>query len=76
MADIIKGAPIANQIREELIAEVEAIKARGIEPKLSVVLVGDDPGSVWYAKSKIKVGEKVNAIKWRFVSQRNGEAKP
>ena len=59
MADIIKGAPIANQIREELIAEVEAIKARGIEPKLSVLLVGDDPGSVWYAKSKIKVGEKV-----------------
>jgi len=59
MAEIIKGAPIANQIREELIAEVEKLGSQGVTPRLSVVLVGDDPGSVWYAKSKIKVGEKV-----------------
>ena len=58
-AKIIKGMPIANVIREEISAETEKLKAKGIEPKLAVVLVGGDPASVWYAKSKIKVGDKV-----------------
>ena len=30
-----------------------------MQPKLAVLLVGDDPGSVWYAKSKVGVGEKL-----------------
>ncbi len=58
-AKIIKGMPIAEEIRKEISAETEQFKAKGIEPKLSVVLVGGDPASVWYAKSKIKVGDKV-----------------
>ncbi len=56
-AEIIKGMPIANQIREEIKKEIESLK--GIKPKLSVLLVGDDPASKWYANAKIKVGEKV-----------------
>jgi len=56
-AEIIKGMPIANQIREEIKKEIESLK--GIEPKLAVLLVGDDPASKWYANAKIKVGEKV-----------------
>jgi methylenetetrahydrofolate dehydrogenase (NADP+)/methenyltetrahydrofolate cyclohydrolase len=58
-AKIIKGMPIAEEIRKEISADTEQLKAKGIEPKLSVVLVGGDPASVWYAKSKIKVGDKV-----------------
>ncbi len=58
-AKIIKGMPIAEEIRKEISAETEQLKAKGIEPKLAVVLVGGDPASVWYAKSKIKVGDKV-----------------
>lgn len=59
-AKLIKGLPIANEIREEIIKKVEALKAKGIEPVLAVLLVGeDDEASVWYAKSKIKVGEKL-----------------
>ncbi len=58
-AKIIKGMPIANVIREEISAETEKLKSKGIAPKLAVVLVGGDPASVWYAKSKIKVGDKV-----------------
>ena len=58
-AKIIKGMPIANVIREEISAETEKFKSKGIDPKLAVVLVGGDPASVWYAKSKIKVGDKV-----------------
>ncbi|MBW1660081.1 MAG: bifunctional 5,10-methylenetetrahydrofolate dehydrogenase/5,10-methenyltetrahydrofolate cyclohydrolase, partial [Deltaproteobacteria bacterium] len=58
-AEIIKGKPIADKIREEITAEVEDLKKKGVNPKLAVLLVGDDPGSVWYAKSKVKIGEKL-----------------
>jgi methylenetetrahydrofolate dehydrogenase (NADP+) / methenyltetrahydrofolate cyclohydrolase len=61
-AQIIKGAPIAEEIRAELGKEVEALKAKGFTPKLAVVLVGDDPGSVWYARNKVSVGEKIGAV--------------
>ncbi|MBI5441550.1 MAG: bifunctional 5,10-methylenetetrahydrofolate dehydrogenase/5,10-methenyltetrahydrofolate cyclohydrolase [Deltaproteobacteria bacterium] len=61
-AQIIKGAPIAEEIRAELKKEVDALKAKGFTPKLAVVLVGDDPGSVWYARNKVSVGEKMGAV--------------
>ena len=58
-AEEIKGMPIANKIREEIVAQVEQIKAKGVQPKLAVVLVGDDEASVVYARSKEKVGDKL-----------------
>ncbi|TAL18030.1 bifunctional 5,10-methylenetetrahydrofolate dehydrogenase/5,10-methenyltetrahydrofolate cyclohydrolase [bacterium] len=61
-AKIIKGAPIAEEIRVELAKEIEGLKAKGFTPKLSVVLVGDDPGSVWYARNKVSVGEKMGVV--------------
>lgn len=61
-ARIIKGAPIAEEIRAELKIEADALKAKGFIPKLSVVLVGDDPGSVWYARNKVTTGEKIGVV--------------
>jgi methylenetetrahydrofolate dehydrogenase (NADP+)/methenyltetrahydrofolate cyclohydrolase len=58
-AEQIKGMPIANEIREEIVAEVEKFKAAGVTPRLAVVLVGDDEASVVYARSKEKVGDKL-----------------
>ena len=58
-AELIKGMPIANKIREEIVVEVEQLKAKGVNPKLAVVLVGDDEASVVYARSKEKVGDKL-----------------
>ena len=43
-ATVIKGAPIAEEMRAEIAKEVEALKAKGHATKLSVVLVGEDPG--------------------------------
>ncbi len=51
---IIDGKAIAAAIREEVKAEVAALKEKGVSPKLSVVLAGDDPASVLYARSKEK----------------------
>ena len=55
-AELIKGLPIAKQIREEITKNVEELKAKNVSPKLAVLLVGDDEASVVYAQSKQKVG--------------------
>lgn len=54
MATIIEGKQIAASISEKVRAEVSLLKGEGIMPKLSVVLVGHDPASVVYARSKEK----------------------
>ncbi|HDL17906.1 MAG TPA: bifunctional methylenetetrahydrofolate dehydrogenase/methenyltetrahydrofolate cyclohydrolase FolD [Bacteroidetes bacterium] len=54
-AKIIDGKQIANQIREELKAEVEELKSAGITPGLAVVLVGEDPASQVYVRRKEKI---------------------
>ncbi|WP_027719267.1 bifunctional 5,10-methylenetetrahydrofolate dehydrogenase/5,10-methenyltetrahydrofolate cyclohydrolase [Desulfovirgula thermocuniculi] len=53
-ATILDGKKIAAEIREEVKAEVAQLKEKGILPKLVAVLVGDDPASVVYARSKEK----------------------
>lgn len=55
-AELIKGLPIAKVIREEITKNVEELKGKGVQPKLAVLLVGDDEASVVYAQSKQKVG--------------------
>lgn len=50
--NVIDGAAIAARLQTEVRAEVEALKARGVRPGLSVVLVGDDPASAVYVRSK------------------------
>ena len=59
-AEIIKGLPVATAMREEIANQVKTLNStKGIQPKLAVVLVGDDEASRVYAQSKEKVGEKM-----------------
>ena len=51
-AQILDGKATAAAIKSELVARVEALKARGITPGLGTVLVGDDPGSHIYVAGK------------------------
>lgn len=51
---IIDGKSISQELRRELKKEVEDLKKQGIEPGLATILVGDDPASQVYVKSKIK----------------------
>ncbi len=55
MAEIISGRDIASKIIEtDLIPRVEALKTKGIIPKLVVILVGEHPASASYVKQKEK----------------------
>ena len=52
---LIDGKLISTQIKEEIKAETEKLKSeRGITPGLAFVLVGEDPASVVYVRSKGK----------------------
>jgi methylenetetrahydrofolate dehydrogenase (NADP+)/methenyltetrahydrofolate cyclohydrolase len=52
MAERIDGKMLAEAIKAELATEVEALKGRGITPGLAAVLVGEDPASRVYVRSK------------------------
>ena len=59
MAEIIDGKELAKKVRKELKKDVEALKAKGINPKLAVIMIGNDPGSTVYVRNKSKACEKV-----------------
>lgn len=58
MAELIDGRKIAADVRAELGARVEQLRRRGITPQLAVVLVGEDPASESYVRSKGRVAEE------------------
>lgn len=50
---LIDGKALAKRMREEIAADVAALKdERGVTPGLAVVLVGEDPASVSYVTAK------------------------
>jgi methylenetetrahydrofolate dehydrogenase (NADP+)/methenyltetrahydrofolate cyclohydrolase len=53
-ATIIDGIKIANQLKETLHHEVEALTKAGVRPGLAVILVGEDPASQVYVRNKEK----------------------
>lgn len=48
----IDGAAVAAKVMEETKARIAALASRGVRPGLAVVLVGDDPASRAYVRSK------------------------
>ena len=58
-AQLIDGKLISAQIKAEAAEEAAALKEKGIEPCLAVVLVGDDSASQVYVNNKKKACEAV-----------------
>jgi methylenetetrahydrofolate dehydrogenase (NADP+)/methenyltetrahydrofolate cyclohydrolase len=62
-AIILDGAKVAADFRNELKDKVsEIVKTEGIQPKLSVILVGSDPASIIYVSGKQKAAATVGII--------------
>ena len=53
-AQLIDGVALSKQIRAEIAQRAAALTARGRQPGLAVILVGDDPASATYVKNKVK----------------------
>lgn len=63
MVQIIDGKGIAQGIRQELKARVDALKANGKrEPGLAVILVGEDPASQVYVNNKRKACAEIGIL--------------
>jgi len=58
-AELLKGAPIAERIREELAVEMAALKAKGVTPSLAALQVGENPASAVYVGQQRKNAEKL-----------------
>ena len=52
--NLIDGRTIARELQDELVRRVAALKARGLEPGLAFVRVGEDPASKVYVSRKEK----------------------
>lgn len=63
---IIDGKVISQSILNNVTDSVNSLKQRGINPCLSVILVGDDPASQVYVRNKEKACEKVGIISKSF----------
>jgi methylenetetrahydrofolate dehydrogenase (NADP+)/methenyltetrahydrofolate cyclohydrolase len=55
MPNLIDGRAIAEKVYVDLRREIAELKERGVTPGLAVVLVGDDPASRAYVRSKDKM---------------------
>jgi len=59
-AQLLDGAAVAAQIKQETAREVQRLwKDHQVKPCLAAVLVGDDPASAVYVRNKIKASEEV-----------------
>jgi len=57
-AQIIDGKALSKRLRTGFRERVEQLKARGVQPGLAVILVGDNPASRVYVGNKIKACEE------------------
>src|SRR5579871_6113725 len=62
MNNLIDGRAIFAQILSELSARVSALKARGVQPGLAFVRVGEDPASKVYVGRKEKASAELGIL--------------
>ena len=71
MATIIDGKELAKKIRKELKVECDNLKEKGINPKLAVIMVGDNTASKVYVRNKSRACEEIGIEYEEFLLQDN-----
>jgi methylenetetrahydrofolate dehydrogenase (NADP+)/methenyltetrahydrofolate cyclohydrolase len=69
--ELINGKEVAKKVRKDLKSEVIKLKENGINPKLAVIMVGNDPGSTVYVRNKSKACQKVGIEFEEFLYDEN-----
>jgi len=59
MANVIDGRVIAEKVYVDLRSQIAELKSKGVTPGLAVVLVGDNPASRTYVRSKDKMSREL-----------------
>jgi len=63
-ARILDGLKIRDEVFSELKSEISELHSQGIRPGLAAVLVGENPASQVYVKSKIAACEQLGLASW------------
>jgi methylenetetrahydrofolate dehydrogenase (NADP+) / methenyltetrahydrofolate cyclohydrolase len=63
-ARLLDGTKIRDAVFADLSGEIEQLGTDGIKPGLAAVLVGDNPASQLYVKSKIAACEQIGLASW------------
>ena len=71
MYNLIDGKEVSKKIKAELKIEVEALKQKGINPKLAVIMVGNNKASEVYVKNKSKACESTGIEFEEFLFDEN-----
>ncbi len=61
-AKLLKGKPVAEAVYTRVSKQIGFLKEQGVFPKLSVILVGEDPASQVYVRRKGKACEKLGIL--------------
>lgn len=69
-AKVLNGRDLANEMKQDMKKRVEALKQKGIEPGLAVVLVGDNPASQIYVRMKKKDCAEVGVISYEYLREK------
>jgi methylenetetrahydrofolate dehydrogenase (NADP+) / methenyltetrahydrofolate cyclohydrolase len=59
MTNLIDGRAVAEKVYVDLRNEIAQLKSKGVTPGIAVVLVGDDPASRAYVRSKDKMSREL-----------------
>ncbi|TET95276.1 MAG: bifunctional methylenetetrahydrofolate dehydrogenase/methenyltetrahydrofolate cyclohydrolase, partial [Dehalococcoidia bacterium] len=65
-AQIIDGRAIAQQVRAEVAQRARKLARRGVTPGLALVLVGENPSSISYIRSKGNAAEEAGIFSETF----------
>lgn len=58
MAEILKGAPVAEALTEKMKQDVAELRAKGIDPTLAILRVGERPDDLAYERGAMKRSDK------------------
>ena len=58
MAELLRGAPVAKSMTEEVAEHAARLAAVGVTPKLAIVRVGDNPSDGAYVRGALKRAER------------------
>ena len=67
MAEVLKGAPAAAAITEDLVSRAAALKAKGCIPCLAILRVGERADDLAYERGALKRCEKVGVAVKQFI---------
>lgn len=67
MAQILKGAPAAAALSEQLVRRVQTLKEHGIIPTLAILRIGERPDDLSYETGAMKRCEKIGIVVKQFL---------